>query len=154
MPGCRVEEIALCGVAAQLNERSGPAALTDGPPAASLAAATRGCGQKRWSGTPSEGESGPLVARRTAQGGPVPLCGRGVCGSPGDRRESPVRRADQTPQVLRLGGPVAPQGHRHHDRHRHGDAQVHLRQPGDARALESEPGANRLLTRSAAPRWS
>ena len=119
MPGCRVEELALCGVAAQLNERSGPEALTDGPPAASLAAATRGCGQKRWSGTPSEGESGPLVARRTAQ-----------------------------------GGPVAPQGHRHHDRHRHGDAQVHLRQPGDAGALESEPGANRLLTRSAAPRWS
>ena len=70
MPGCRVEEIALCGVAAQLNERSGPAALTDGPPAASLAAATRGCGQKRWSGTPSEGEIRPIGGASDRSGRP------------------------------------------------------------------------------------
>ena len=46
--------------------------------------------------------------------------------------------SDQTPQVLGLAGPDAPQGHRQHDRQRHADAQLHLRQPADARSLEPE----------------
>ena len=60
-PGCRMEEIALRGVAEPLNERSGPEAQTDGPRAASLAAATLIGGR----GPPPRAKTGSPVARRT-----------------------------------------------------------------------------------------
>ena len=68
-----------------------------------------------------------MVAYRTAQGGPVPPCGRGICFSPGAGESRRSGGSDQPPQVLRQAGLGAPQSHRQHDGHRHGDAPPHLR---------------------------